>query len=90
MSRGADFWLGLRFSLVVFWPWHRCGFVYSEGGSSAWAAPAAPGSQHGGFLAKGVCVLITSPFLSTNRISSWPIVLGPLLGIRAGQGPRHL
>lgn len=40
--------------------------------------------------AKGVPVLMTSPVLSTNLISSQLRVSDPRLGARVGQGPGHL
>lgn len=45
MGRGAEFLLGLRFSVLVFQPQHRRSLVSLGGGSSPWAAPEVPSSQ---------------------------------------------
>lgn len=75
MGWGADVSPGPRFSWVVFWPWRR-GFVYLEGGSSAWPLWGAPAASEDS-QPRGPCTHHLS--LSSNLISSLLIVSEPLL-----------
>lgn len=63
--------------------WHQCGFVYLEGG-------LPPGPPLRLLAASGVPVLILSPPLSTNIISSPLTVSEPLLvpGLDSALGTR--